>query len=75
MGLLYEKKTEPISIGKTRALTSIPHLHKEIEIIYVIEGNAYATADNKRFEIKPGDIFISFPNQIHHYQNITETGK
>ena len=75
MGLLYEKKTQPISIGKATRLHSIPHLHKEIEVVYVLEGSTYATADNERFEIKTGDIFFTFPNQVHHYQDIAPTGK
>ena len=74
MGLLYEKKTQAITFGKNSRLMGLPHLHKEIEFVYVIEGRAYATVDNERYEINQGDVFFTFPNQIHHYQNITQSG-
>ena len=43
-------------------------MHKEIEIIYVVSGRAYANVDKKRELIKSGDLIITFPNQIHHYE-------
>lgn len=69
MSVKYEERTIDITLGVTNNLSDLPHLHKEVEIIYVLNGSASAFADNKRYELIKGDFFIAFPNQIHHYQN------
>lgn len=66
---IYENKSEPYSIQNQPKLGAIKHLHKEIEIIHVIEGQAVAYADRFCATIRKGDIFISFPNQIHYYES------
>ena len=48
-------------------LSLIPHFHKELEIVYVVKGSTVAFADNNHVEVKKGQIYISFPNQIHYY--------
>ncbi len=60
---------DPIWIAPQRALAPFPHLHKEIEIIYVKKGSAVAYIDNKSTKLSDGDIFIAFPNQIHYFLN------
>ena len=60
---------EPIWINQQKTLAPIPHLHKQVEMIYVKKGSAVAYTDNKSVKITDGDIFIAFPNQIHYYLN------
>ena len=50
-------------------LAPSPHLHREVELIYIEEGSTVAFADQKYTNLKKGDYFISFPNQIHYYRN------
>jgi len=69
MSIKYEERSGELTVGTVADLTFLPHLHKEIEIIYVLKGNAVAFADNNRYELNVGDLFIAFPNQIHHYFN------
>ena len=64
MNVYYEKKTEPLTYFEQGALSPLPHLHNEIEIIYVKEGEANAYADSTVYNLRKGDIFIAFPNQI-----------
>ena len=65
----YENKTAPYQMFASHTLTDAPHLHKEIEIVYVREGGVMAHADkNCEFIAKDG-LFISFPNQIHFYES------
>jgi len=59
----------PLQTMWATRLVPNPHIHKEIEIVYVKNGYAQCYADNKIYEIKTGDMFISFPNQIHYYLN------
>lgn len=70
--VMYEKKTTPIEFLNNVYLTGLPHMHKEIEIIYDICGRTVAYADNNRCELEPGDLFIAFSNQIHHYEILKE---
>lgn len=46
----------------------LPHLHRELEMICLLEGDVVAYADSIRCELHAGDIFLSFPNQIHYYE-------
>lgn len=69
MSIKYEERANDITVGVVSALMALPHLHKEIEIVYVLDGSAVAVADNSRYELNVGDLFIAFPNQIHYYNN------
>ncbi len=71
--LKYENRTVPLAILRGLRLTKNPHIHKEIEIVYAAQGHAIAYADQNQFELKAGDIFFAFPNQVHYY-DILEPG-
>lgn len=72
MKIKYEQKNEPIWISHQRALGKTPHIHKEIELVFVEKGSAFAHADGFKATIKTGDVFIAFPNQIHYYEKSDE---
>lgn len=65
---MFEKKTVPFSFGIVKSLAPTPHFHKDIEIIYVLNGYSHTYVDRKKDVIETGDLFISFPNQIHYYE-------
>lgn len=67
--VVLEVKDYSILTHWTSRLIPTPHTHKEIEVVYVKDGSATCYADNKIYEIKTGDMFISFPNQVHYYLN------
>ena len=52
-----------------RQLSPIPHIHSDIELIYVKSGSSTCYNDVNAFNVSTGDIFIAFPNQIHFYIN------
>lgn len=68
--IFYENKSKPIILSHAKTLGALPHLHKEVEAIYVVKGRALAYADRARTEIKSGDLFVSFPNQVHYYTDV-----
>ena len=45
-----------------------PHMHRELEIILYHGGSTAAYVDSVRYDLKPGDVFVTFPNQIHSYE-------
>ena len=51
-------------------LSAVPHIHEHIEVVYFLDGSSLCCADKKEAIGEKGDIFISFPNQIHHYHDI-----
>ncbi len=68
LSALYEYKTAPVSVQQGSVyLSNLPHLHKEIEIVYVRRGNTMALADSESYHMTAGDLFISFCDQIHYY--------
>lgn len=64
-----ENKVVPLSTGTFNGLSNIPHIHSHLELIYMEEGSSLANVDNKEFLIERGDLFLAFPNQIHHYHD------
>lgn len=69
MDVLYENRTSSLSIDTSESLSSIIHLHTELEVVHVIKGTAVAYADKNHCILNEGDTFIAFPNQIHYYKN------
>ncbi len=62
---------EPIFYRKANLLLPTPHMHRDIELVYVEKGKAKAFFDRKPFEVSNGDLFLSFPNQVHYYEGST----
>ena len=69
MALKYEERKDPLLFTLTHHLSPTPHIHKEIEMVYVFEGEVTAVADSCQKTIKNGEFFIAFPNQVHYYKD------
>lgn len=48
-------------------LMPLPHIHSHLEMIYLKKGSSEAVLDYKKYVFEAGELFISFPNQIHFY--------
>lgn len=66
--LIYEKRSEGISVEWKKSVHVPPHLHEAIEIIYVTDGTVELGIGQELFHMEKGDFGIVFPNVIHHYQ-------
>lgn len=52
-------------------LTFEPHIHSHIELAFMVKGgSSQAFADEKSVLIEEGDLFLSFPNQVHYYEDV-----
>ena len=49
-------------------LDFVPHLHNAVEIVLLLSGQSTALCDGKRYHLSSGDLFISFPWQVHGYE-------
>lgn len=74
MQIKYEKKNTPVWISMQKVLGKTPHIHKELELVFVEKGSALAHADGFKANLQAGDLFVAFPNQIHYYEK-SEAGK
>lgn len=64
----FEKRTVPFLVEPNfTEATPIPHIHQHIELIYLVEGEIHATADANTQILHPGELYLSFPNQVHYY--------
>lgn len=69
LAAVYEKKSAILEFYQPKTLEPLPHLHKELELVYIFEGGCTAFANGKSYHMTSGDIFLSFPYQVHYYQN------
>ena len=67
MSAQYEQKNKLLDYFRCRRLAPLPHLHKELELIYVRRGASKAVVNNKSYDLTSGDIFLTFPYQVHYY--------
>ena len=58
MKFLYADHTED-------GLGFIPHSHDEVELLYIVRGQAEINAGNTKYHAKAGDIFVFNSNEIH----------
>lgn len=72
MGIRYENWTKFCAVRKSEHLACAAHIHKEIEIAYVSKGKTKAYLDSKEYVVDEGDLFVSFPNKVHYFDNYTE---
>lgn len=71
LNLRYEQKTQDISFLGRGNIQCMPHLHRELEMICMLSGEVIAYADSVRCHLEEGDIFLTFPNQIHSYEPLS----
>lgn len=43
-----------------------PHVHDSIELYFLIDGEATFAVENRVFDLSPGDVVLSLPNELHH---------
>ncbi len=43
----------------------LPHWHYFVEILYMLEGNAYVEAGEENYVLEPGDLIVFYPQMPH----------
>ena len=67
MKLLHQEN--PIVQFQSRNTLDFPqHLHDVLELIFLRQGTAMAVSGNRHYRLEAGDVFVSFPNQPHGYE-------
>ena len=72
----YEKRQQQFVFKDTRHsksdLSYFQHLHYHIELVVMEKGECEVTVDGKSSILRGGDIFLTFPNQMHSYKTIVK---
>lgn len=68
----YEKREQKLQINMTENMRFPEHLHEDLEILLVQEGQVEVNVMGKRKILSAGDCAIIFPEMIHSYQMISE---
>lgn len=64
---IYEVKTNRNGCGYNHWLSPTKHLHRQVEMVVVLEGEATACIDDVAYPMQAGDVFMALPNQVHSY--------
>lgn len=69
----YENRTDDLhcrdNSGGRKHLRCAAHLHSHLELVIFLDGHATAFCDTERVDLQAGDVFLTFPNQIHRYES------
>lgn len=64
----YEIKKSDIAVKpNVRAIMYPPHIHDEIEIIYVIEGKQKIAIGDRQYCVNAGEAAVILPEQVHEF--------
>lgn len=73
MNVFYENKPNELDFRDSRffpcPLDCLPHLHYHIEMAVIFKGETTAVVDSVKYTAHKGDIIISFPNQVHIFED------
>ena len=67
MSLLYENRARMHSAYYNNDMSFLTHLHKQAELMYVLEGEIEMTVEKHRCTLHAGQIGLAFPNCAHNY--------
>lgn len=65
MNFFYQSRVESFSSFVSNDNTYPAHLHRQVEIMFVIAGDLTITIEDKTYALSKGDISITFPDKIH----------
>lgn len=64
----YENRTGDLQVKRLNHLDFLPHLHSQLELMYVEGGRIEATVNDCTRLLAAGDLSVSFPNVVHSYR-------
>ena len=67
----YQTKHEKFSCFSTENMSFPAHLHRSVELLFVIEGTLEVTVQDQKMVLDSGGIALIFPDMIHRYQTNT----
>lgn len=63
--MIYQKREEYLFVKETRNNNYLAHMHRQVEIFYVLDGAIEITISGQKELLKKGMLSIAFPNMVH----------
>ena len=73
MSLLYENRMRTHSAYLNEDLSFLTHLHKQAELVYVLDGEIEMTVEKRSCTLRAGQVGLAFPNCAHSYVTHTHS--
>lgn len=67
MSIFYQNRAERIWFHISENHSFAPHLHRQVELLVVLEGELTASVDCSDYRLSSGDGIIVFPNRLHSF--------
>ena len=67
MSLIYENRARTHSAYINNDMSFLTHLHKQAELLYVLDGEIEMTVEKHTCTLRAGQIGLAFPNRAHSY--------
>ena len=65
MSFFYQNRKEQLYLYLSNNNPYAVHLHRQLELIYVLSGSTTVTVEQQEFPLTPGQGVLVFPNQMH----------
>lgn len=67
MSIFYQERSEPVWLHISNDPNFAPHLHRQVELVFVLEGQLLATVNGKDFCLHQEEGILIFPNRLHAF--------
>lgn len=74
MSIFYQTSREPLRLYISQNNTYASHIHKQAELIIVLDGELTVTTDQENHQLQKGQGILVFPNRLHSLYTDTQTG-
>lgn len=72
MNNIFREIKTKLYLSRDSNINFAPHIHDDIELVYVVRGSGSAFCDGKHYTLSDGSLFLVFPEQIHSYSDCTD---
>ena len=70
MSFFYQNRQEQLYLYLSKNNPYAIHLHRQLELIYVLSGSTTVTVEGQDFPLLPGQGVLVFPNQMHGLKHV-----
>ena len=73
MSIFYQNRSEKLRLFTSKDITFSTHLHKQVELLIVLNGKVSLTVDHVSYMLEKDMYAVIFPNQLHSFETHTHS--
>ncbi len=73
-GVFYEINRQALRVYYGQNLTFYSHFHSSLELFYCLDGQTKVAVEDKEKILSPGEVAVIWPNHVHSYTAMSQTG-